>query len=488
MLKPRPLNRGWWSVSNLLLIGVFVCSIQLLSAKTAKQPSEVTLWVGIVGDQYGCDQGVDPYPVLERGVALLRQKNVQVILHIGDLMERLNGFITKSPAEYEAAFNHAAGILDSVHIPWYLTPGDHDVDPAIYSPNSSDRSIEQLFFSNYHPRRPELSPKLYYSFDVGAFHFIALNSLEHLWTDVRWGDAFLSRISDEQFLWLQADLRAHQSAAGIVVFTHQPLWYNVSAWQPVHRLLRQYPVRAVIAGHLHYSQDEGELDGIRYLVVGATGANVKQGSPEAGNAQVAGVVTLHDGKMDAELLPIGSPSALGFASRQDMDRVQALDTVLTNLDPWRSPENSICLQRGTLVMPAQNNVPAVVRLRGIGNPIDIPAILEIGVDAGGATAQGSFAPNLCDSISGQQCVIAPGKNVTISNISEVEFRWPDLTEDCCSQEVPPLPSAWQASLTGIAADVKPGSALHLHLKCSFQGDGGVKYLERDIKTIVNTCK
>ena len=45
-----------------------------------------------------------------------------------------------------------------------------------------------------------------------------------------------------------------------------------ASWERVHRLLSRYPVRAVIAGHFHYSQRDALLDGIQYLVVGATGS------------------------------------------------------------------------------------------------------------------------------------------------------------------------------------------------------------------------
>lgn len=473
------------SLSRPALLAMLSFSLSPCFASSAGKPSVAgSLRIGIVGDQFGVNNNADPYPVLERGLALLKQQNVQLILHAGDLIEGIG----QNPAEYKNRFDHAAQILDQVQIPWYLTPGDHDVNPKDYVPNSVDRSIEKLFFDNYHPRRPELGQKLFYSFDIGAYHFVALNSLEHLRTDVRWGDAFLAGITDEQFAWLQEDLAKHRSAAGIVVFTHQPLWCNVGAWQPVHRLLRQYPVRAVVAGHLHYSQDEGELDGIRYLVVGATGAMVKEGGPEAGGVQVVAVITLSRSSTIAELFPIDSRSALKFASRRDMDRVQALDYVMDSLRSWTyQPENSFCLKNGALIMPNKNNSPAVVRLRSIGNPLDIPANLEIIVDVEGATTHGRFASSICSRLSGQDCVLAPATNVDLANISTVEFRWPDMTEAACSQEVLPLPAVWEAAIADMGANLKPGATLHLRLKYSFDGEGGVKHLERDIQTVVSAC-
>ena len=92
----------------------------------------------------------------------------------------------------------------------------------------------------------------------------------------------MARISDEQLKWLDNDLKKHKNSKGIVVFLHQPLWYNWSAWKKVHEILRKYRVMTVIAGHFHYNQDEGYLDGIRYIIVGATGGTLKQASRDAG--------------------------------------------------------------------------------------------------------------------------------------------------------------------------------------------------------------
>jgi len=224
MPNDTPILRWRWVLCIVLIAGLELTGgpLNVLARGGGGEPSsKPELRIGIVGDQYGVlNINDDPYPTLRQGLALLAQKKVQIILHVGDLIEGVG----QPPAEYAARFNRAAGILDQAQIPWFLTPGDHDVNPQEWTPNSNDHSIEKLFFSNYHLRRPNLTPQLYYSFDVGGYHFIALNSLEHLRTEPRWGDVFLSGISDEQFAWLEEDLAQHRSSPGIIVFTHQPLW------------------------------------------------------------------------------------------------------------------------------------------------------------------------------------------------------------------------------------------------------------------------
>jgi hypothetical protein len=449
-----------------------------------KTVAEGGVHIGIVGDQYGVTDGTDPYPDLERGLALLKRQHVDVVLHVGDLIEGTG----QDPVQYRTRFNHAAEILDRAQIPWYLTPGDHDVNPKSLAANSDDRSIEKLFYENYHPRRPELGPKLFYSFDVGRYHFVALNSLEHLRTDIRWGDVFLAKMTDDQFAWLKKDLADHRSAAGIVIFMHQPLWYNVGAWAPVHRLLREYPVRAVIAGHLHCSEDDGELDGIRYLVVGATGGMLKPSSPEVGGVPVVGNIVIGRTSFTAQILPVDGQAPATFATRRDTDRILALDYAMDAVGDWPwEAVNAVCLINGTLIMPARNNLPAVVQLRAIGNPIDVPTTLALTVEIGSASRQGTFAANICSNLSGQQCVIAPGTNIDMSNVSTVQFRWPELTETSLTQQVAPLGSAWEAAIGDMGTGIAAGSTLHLRLKYSFQGDGGLKYLERDVQSVIKAC-
>jgi len=104
-----------------------------------------------------------------------------------------------------------------------LTPGEHDVNPKGFEPASNNRSIETLFQQEYEKRNDLLKEHLYYSFDVGDYHFIALYSHDNLHVDPRWGNSFLSRVSEKQLDWLAKDLEKNKHRAGIVVFTHHPM-------------------------------------------------------------------------------------------------------------------------------------------------------------------------------------------------------------------------------------------------------------------------
>lgn len=430
------------------------------------------LKVGVIGDQTGSDDLEKSYEVLARGVEILNKEGVACALHTGDLLES-----RVSPEQYRIQFEQATRVLDKLRVPWHLAPGDHDVNPPERVPNSSDRTREQLFRELYGKRESLLAKTLSHSFDVGGYHFIALNSQEHLHADPRWGDVFLARLTGEQIAWLESDLNAHGTAKGIVIFLHQPLWYNWSGWMAVHQLLRRYPVRAVIAGHFHYDQDEGTLDGIRYCVVGAAGANVKQASRDAGRVHHVTVITLDGDKVSIRLIPIDGTEPLNPTPRLDMDRIQAIDTLLSQMSR-ADLGNAPCLKDNHLY--GSKAQPAKISLTQIGNPIDLPVRVNIQLigDKLSFSNPGFLAGNCQQVISNVQCVMAPGARVALSNTSSVAIN---------NWFGPPRP-LWESGLKVNQGDsISIGDAIQIKVRLSFEGEQGEQYVEGLATTTISAC-
>jgi hypothetical protein len=135
-------------------------------------------------------------------------------------------------------------------MPCLPVPGNHDLDGA-----KSNAMYEQLIG----PRR--------YSLDFGGSRFIVLDSQEAF-------DA-----NSPQFGWLGEQLAKPPRPRNAFLFLHAPLFFS-DAWEPIHLLLRRFPVRAVFAGHEHlYCYDE--RDGIKYVVTGGAGAPLRD-PPERG--------------------------------------------------------------------------------------------------------------------------------------------------------------------------------------------------------------
>jgi predicted phosphohydrolase len=470
MLEVHRHRRPAPAVSRCLAAVLLMLAAAGLPAWASTPAEGNSLTIGIVGDQTFSADIPASYAVLQEGVQVLSRQNPDVVLHVGDLVES-----TLPVDQVTALWNQATGILDQLPATWYMTAGDHDVSPPVFEQDSPDRSREHLWQQLYGARVPAVLAHPWYSFDVKGYHFISLYSFEALDSDSRFGNIFLSRLYNDQFAFLQADLAAHAQAKGIIVWVHQPLWYHVSGWQRVHELLRQYPVAAVISGHFHYDQDNGEIDGIRYLTVGATGGLTKVGSRQAGDVNVVWVVKVaSQGNVSVQILPLDN-QPINLTPRVDMDRVQALDVQLGNFFDFSSV-NPVFIKGGQLVNDCSSTTPAMIQINEIGNPIDLPLDVKIEFSSspsGVSLASPHFTPGLCSqTISPTECVLPRTAKTFISNYSSVDI-------DNSS-------AIWQSGLSS-SGPPQPGTVLNFLVTNSFQGTSGPLELHTTVSTTVTAC-
>ena len=161
-----------------------------------------------------------------REVAFLRPA---VVLYTGDSIWGYGA----SRQEMLNDLDRFRALADSTEVPLYNAPGNHEMqsDPA---------AVELLV---------ERGQDLYGSFDIGSYHFVALNTDEIN----REG-----RVTGEQLDWLRSDLAAHRHATGVFVFMHRPLFswfqgdFNPDDAEVLGELFRAHPVRAVFASHDHF--------------------------------------------------------------------------------------------------------------------------------------------------------------------------------------------------------------------------------------------
>lgn len=145
------------------------------------------------------------------------------------------------------------------------SPGNHDYE----SPGA--QPYFEYFGANAGP-----SGLGYYSFDLGAWHAISLNSNVPV------------HATSAQAAWLQADLESHANVHCTVAYWHHPLFSSgpsgdSTAMRDIWRILYQAGVELVLNGHDHLyerfaPQDpDGSSDqvrGIRQFIVGTGGGTL----------------------------------------------------------------------------------------------------------------------------------------------------------------------------------------------------------------------
>jgi hypothetical protein len=158
----------------------------------------------------------------------------------------------------------------------------------------------------------------YYSFDVGTWHVVALNS--NVPADSR----------STQAAWLRADLTAHPAACTLA-YWHHPLFssggYGDSGQvRDLWKILHAAGADIVLAGHEHFyerfaPQDaNGNADatgGIRQFIVGTGGAPLRDRVTVRGNSEALlkahGVLklTLRGGGYDWDFVSVAGPGDTG---------------------------------------------------------------------------------------------------------------------------------------------------------------------------------
>lgn len=216
---------------------------------------------------FGDSQFGNP-PEYERMMHEAEMLNPNFVIQVGDL---IHGY-TKNKEKLYKEWRWFKHQISPLTCPYYPVPGNHDV--------VTDEA-EEVYAEVWGKE------KLYYSFDKENVHSIVLNS----W----WQDAD-DRIEDWQKDWLKNDLADFAKKNGglgseqlknaaIFVYMHSPLWKypdeheGKKDWNKVHDILKEYPVKLVVAGHSHEYVWE-KKDNINYLVINSAG--VSRPSKEGG--------------------------------------------------------------------------------------------------------------------------------------------------------------------------------------------------------------
>ncbi len=166
------------------------------------------------------------------------------------------------------------------------TPGNHEY-------NSSGAAPYYAYFG----AAAGPSGRGYYSFDLGAWHIISLNS------------NVSSSAGSAQDTWLRADLAAHPNQC-LLAYYHHPLYSSTATYSSVRGLvnaLYAYHADLILNGHRHYYEREKLMDpsgnadpvnGVREIIAGTGGIGGGSTNPsypltEVSNGSTFGVLKLY---------------------------------------------------------------------------------------------------------------------------------------------------------------------------------------------------
>jgi alkaline phosphatase len=211
------------------------------SISTPPQAAEILLAVGDIGS---CDGQAD------EAVAALASGLPGSIALLGDI-----AYDQGSAADFENCFEPAWGPMRSRLHP---VPGNHDYE----TPGAS------AYFDWFGAAAGTLGQG-WYSFELGAWHLVALNS--------NCGAVGGCGPGSAELAWLEADLAAHPSAC-LLAFWHHPRYSSglhgtIVLTDSLWDALVAHGLDVALAGHDH-SYERLAVDGAREFVVGTGGRSI----------------------------------------------------------------------------------------------------------------------------------------------------------------------------------------------------------------------
>lgn len=307
------------------LLASLICGCISLPEVAVPKQSDTFSFVAI-GDNRPHPNWKDKYTqprIFRRAIDEINLLDPDFTVLIGDL---ILGY-SEDKAQLAGMWDCFDAAVNKFKSPYYQVIGNHDVSNAV---------MEQIYTERYGKRFP-----LYYSFNHRNCHFIILNSDLH-------GE--YKYIKGQQFAWLKKDLFRNKNSRKIFVFLHQPLWLNKpeeSNWmKDIHPLMAQYKVDTVFAGHHHLYRKNATLDGVRYIITGGAGAELRTPEYMGGFFHYC-VVTVRENDISLAVVKTGHIENEDAVNDSHYERANSLTGLLRPI--------KLRLKRGTSKLPGRKN-------------------------------------------------------------------------------------------------------------------------------------
>jgi hypothetical protein len=286
-------------------------------------PSDDTFTFAVIGDRTGGHQeGVFAEVMSE--VAFFYP---DLMVTVGDHIE---GYLPDS-ADIEAEWTEFMDLIERPGIPYYLTPGNHDIW------DDQSRRIYRGRFGRADS-----------SFVYGNSLFVILD-VSTLYKE--------EEIPAGTIDWLEGELGRGPDYDNLFVFYHKPFWCEDFAFDrtsSLHELFVEHGVDVVFTGHYH-RHFRDERDGVRYLSVGSSGGGLPAGGRPKGSFYAYLLVKVEGdtvevrfmepgGKVAGDILTLGE--AIGVA-RIERESVHIEEIETSSFAMKRSVEISVTVENLT---------------------------------------------------------------------------------------------------------------------------------------------
>ena len=276
----------------------------------------------IIGDRTGGHNVLGTFRIALDQINLVQP---EFVINVGDLIESYSD----DAKELHAEWDKMDKMLDTLEMPFFRTPGNHDI---------ANKTAEQVW--------RERHGATYYRFVYKDALFIVLNSENgsrpspppdmkqkiELYNRLQTEDPaqakemlaeFMSdkavvaaltkpiEFPEEQIAFVKDTLEQHADVRWTFVFLHEPAWENPSeSFKAIQGLLKDRD-HTVLGGHLHY-YDYDNIDGHEHITMGPAGASFHQEGP--GNVDHIMWVTMTDNGPQ-----IGNIALKGLFDRNGLD-------------------------------------------------------------------------------------------------------------------------------------------------------------------------
>lgn len=242
----------------------------------------------VIGDRTG---GANAEGTFELAIDQLNLLQPEFVINVGDLIE---GY-SDDEAELNAEWDELDGMLDDLKMPFFRTPGNHDIandvaqsvwserygasryhfvykdtlflvldseDPPRVAPEGIKEKLE--VYNRLQTEDPEKAQAMLAEFMADEAVVAALG------TPVNF--------DDEQLTFIKDVLEKNANVRWTFLFLHEPAWENPSAsFKAIQKLLEDRD-HTFLAGHLHY-YDYDNIDGREHITMGPAGASFHHDGP-----------------------------------------------------------------------------------------------------------------------------------------------------------------------------------------------------------------